>query len=284
MKKILIYTTFDEESMHAIKYGVEMALKENLGVEILHVINTAHYGPDFMATGDEFTGGSYISSAIKQNTITATVHFKEITDELKAKFTTLPEIHTNLKTGIDTKVVVDETKQKDVLMLIFPGFDKGEFFDFITDIRPVVISQARCPILLIPEEVSFKPFNTIIYATDFEQEDTEAMKKLAEIARPFNTDILVMHVTSDKDFTEKIKEEGFTDLIRKETGYDKISFYPVNDTNVEEAIINFSEEKQADIIAVLRENKNFLEKIFKKSTSKRLMKKSSIPVLIFHKQ
>jgi len=56
MNKILIYTNFDQESRHIIYHGVELALKENLGVEILHVINTAHYGPDFMATADEFTG------------------------------------------------------------------------------------------------------------------------------------------------------------------------------------------------------------------------------------
>jgi nucleotide-binding universal stress UspA family protein len=284
MKKILIYTNFDQESSHAIHYGVEMAIKEKLGVELLHVINTAHYGPDFMATGDEFTGGSYISAAIKQNTLLAKVSFKEIRNELRFKYSFLPEIHTMLKTGIDTQVIIDETSQKNIILLILPGHGKRGFFDFITDIRPVVISEARCPVLVIPEDVEFTPFKTMVYATDFDQEDADALMRLAAIARPFNADILAVHVTDNNDFIEKIKENGFSHLIKKKISYDNITFFSLNNNNVDQSIVKFSKEKNADSIAVLRENKNFLLKIFSKSTSETIMKNSKIPVLIFHKQ
>jgi nucleotide-binding universal stress UspA family protein len=283
MKKILIYTNFDQESEHVIHYGVEMALKNNLGVEILHVINTAHYGPDFMATGDEFTGGPYISSAIQQNTLLAKVHLKEIQNELRTKYSFLPEIHTMLKTGIDTKAIIEETSRKEIMMLILPGHGKRELFDFITDIRPMVISEAGCPVLTVPEEVEFKPYKTIIYATDMEEEDVEALNKLTEIARPFKARIIAVHVTDNHDFAEKIKENGFMELIKKKTAYDNISFFSIENHDVEHSLMQFSEAKHADIMAVLRENKNFLLKLVKRSTSSTLMKNAKIPVLIFHK-
>lgn len=283
MKKILIYTNFDKESGHTIHYAAQMATKENLGIEILHVINTAHYGPEFMATADDFTGGPYISTAVNQNTQLAKHRFKEIHDELQLKYPQLPEIRTLLKTGIDTKVVIEETSRKDFFLLAFPGYGNGEFFDFITDIRPVVISEAKCPVLIIPEKAEFKPFKTIIYATDFEQEDIDALKKLAEIAGPFNADIIAVHVTENNDFNEKIREEGFVELIRKKIAYDHITFYAINNDDVEKSVIQFSEERQADLVAVLRENKNFLVKIFRKSIAKSVAKDSKIPVLIFHK-
>lgn len=283
MKKILVYTYFDEESKHAVNYGVEMALKENLSVEILHVINTAHYGPDFMATGDGFTGGDYISSAIKENTIISVNKFKELTDEIKRKYSELPEIHTMLKTGIDSRAVIEETSKKDTMMLLFPGYGKSELFDFITDIRPVVISQAKCPVLLLPEGVTFSPFKTIVYLTDFDQEDTDAFIRLAEIARPFNTTIVGLHITNNNDFTEKIKEEGFINFIKEKSAYNHIELHSVGNNNVEQSILNFASEKKADLIALLRENKNFLERIFVKSISKSIAKDSKLPVIIFNK-
>ena len=283
MKKILVYTYFDDQSKHSVNYSVEMALKENLGVEILHVINTAHYGPDFMSTGDGFTGGESISTAIKENTVVSIKKFKEITDELKQKYSQLPEIHTMLKTGIDTNAVIEETSNNEIMMLIFPGYGKSELFDFITDIRPVVISQAKCPVLLLPENVVFKPFNSIVYVTDFEREDTDAFVKLADIARPFGSTIFGLHVTDNNDFTEKINEEGFISFIKEKSAYDHIELHSVSKRNIEQSILEYAMEKKADLIAVLRENKNFLEKIFVKSISKAISKDSKLPVIIFHK-
>jgi len=220
---------------------------------------------------------------VTQNTLIAKVNLKEIQNELRARYSHLPEIHTMLKTGIDTKAIIDETSKKDIILLILPGYGKSDFFNFITDIRPVVISEAECPVLIIPDKAEFRPFKTILYATDFEQEDVEAMKKLAGIAKPFNSHIIAVHVTDNNDFTERIKEEGFNELIREKIAYDHISFFSLKNDNIEQSLIRFSEEKNADLIAVLRENKNFMGKIFRKSISRSIAKDSKIPVLIFHK-
>ncbi len=284
MKKVIIYTNFDKESEHAVNYGVGLALRENYGIDLLHVINTAHYAPDFMSTGDEFTGGGYISTAIKENTVISSEELQKIKADLKNKYPQLSEIHYSLKSGIDTKVVIHETSQEDVAMLIFPDYKREGFLDFIIDIGPEIIAHARCPVLVVPEKTTFQPIRTIVFATDYEEEDIDAIKKLVEIARPFNSEIKIVHLTDNIDFVEKIEKEGFTELIKENVNYNKITLVSLENKDIVPAIMNFSANNKADIIAILKENKNFLARIFEKSISKNIVKNSNIPVLIFHKQ
>ena len=283
MKNILIYTNFDEASQNAIYYGIDLALKENFSVEILHVVNTAYFNPDFSVTGDSLTNDSTVSTAVTQSTYVSKIKFRELTEDLKKRYPRLPEIRKLLKAGIDRESVIEETSHKDTFMLILPGHYQSEFLDFITDISSTVISHARCPVMIVPEDAKYRPFQRIVYATDFVREDITSMQALKEIASPVNATIIAAHLTSNKDFVEKIEEEGFKELIKQETGYNNISMEALDDKNIESSLLKFSKEVKADMIAVLKDNKNFFEKIFEKNTVKSIIKKSAIPVLIFHK-
>jgi nucleotide-binding universal stress UspA family protein len=41
---------------------------------------------------------------------------------------------------------------------------------------------------------------------------------------------------------------------------------------------------KADLIVVLKENKSFFERIFKSDPAKKIIKKSMLPVLVFHEK
>ena len=73
-------------------------------------------------------------------------------------------------------------------------------------------------------------------------------------------------------------------MLIKETGYNKLiinSLIDKDNGNIGEVINDFALSKKANLIAVLKENRGFLERIFKSSSTKEILNKSQLPVLIY---
>jgi len=71
-----------------------------------------------------------------------------------------------------------------------------------------LIEKAPCPILAIPADASYNPIKTIVYGTDFENEDIYAIRKLVEMAKQFDAEIKVIHITTKKELAKANQMEG----------------------------------------------------------------------------
>jgi nucleotide-binding universal stress UspA family protein len=58
----------------------------------------------------------------------------------------------------------------------------------------------------------------------------------------------------------------------------------VKNQDITEILNKEAAEINADLIVVLQENKNFLERIFEGSFTKELINQTQIPVLVFHEK
>jgi nucleotide-binding universal stress UspA family protein len=136
----------------------------------------------------------------------------------------------------------------------------------------------------LPNQVLFKPFKHIIYATNYNKADIPVLKKLSAFAKLFNAEITALHVTDSLDFEEKVKNMGFKNILKEKTNYPINVQVLVEQKNEDtSAIINsFAKSANADIIVMLKQNKSFFERVFKGSATKKLINKTNLPVLIYH--
>lgn len=150
-----------------------------------------------------------------------------------------------------------------------------------------IVRNVQCPVLIIEPNAKYRQLKKIIYATDYQREDISTLKLLLDLTFPFLPEIIALHIIDNVDFEEKVIKAGFNEVIKRETGSDLISMKTLVNTNKLDIINILNEEAtaiSADLIVVLKENNNFLERIFKSSFTEKLISETKIPVLVFHQK
>jgi nucleotide-binding universal stress UspA family protein len=189
------------------------------------------------------------------------------------------EVTYDVLTGITEDILWEKSKDEDSFMLIISE-KEDQPKDFISGVFHTLSGSPGCPVMLIPAHYDPVPLKNILYATDYNEEDFKTLNKLAEIVAPFNSQITALHIADKLDMDEKLKSKGFETMAREKVSYQEISFtvYPYSD--IEEGILEYSLRTKADLIVVLKENKGFIDNLIHGSYSKRILKKSELPVLV----
>ena len=137
--------------------------------------------------------------------------------------------------------------------------------------------------MAIPEDASHKKFDTIVYATDFEKEDVDAIHKLTEIAKLFNAEIKIVHISPLKEFDRKKQMEDFEEKVKENISYSKMEFDIIPSDNTFEDLRLYLGEVNADIIVMLeRKSKGLLRKLFHRDLVKKMESYGRVPLLSFN--
>jgi nucleotide-binding universal stress UspA family protein len=147
-----------------------------------------------------------------------------------------------------------------------------------------VIEKSACPVLAIPEGASFSPYERIVYATDYQSSDIDALSKLAQIAAAFEAEIDVVHIIDEHEHgaTELSIIEYFKDLVTKHIQYPNITYRVLKHENVAKGIELFVQSVGGNMVALSMQKLGFLNKLFHASLTKELVARSRVPMMAFH--
>ncbi|MCO5723283.1 universal stress protein [Robiginitalea marina] len=148
-----------------------------------------------------------------------------------------------------------------------------------------LIEEAPCPVLSIPGDASFNGLETIVYATDFEEEDIAVLRELAPVAAAFQARIRAVHIASDKEYANLQRREWFQEALKKELPEAKITFEQEVSEHAFEALRVYLGDHNADLVVMLeRKRKGFLEPIFHRDRVKKMESYGRIPLMAFHEK
>jgi nucleotide-binding universal stress UspA family protein len=149
-----------------------------------------------------------------------------------------------------------------------------------------IIRRVECPVWIVPRELNYRTPAEIVYATDYKSQDIDTLVRLVGMLGKFSPTITALHITDDAGFESKIKEKGFQKMLQNNTGYKKININALLEAgqDISKLINDFAIASDAELIVILKENQSFLERIFKASPEKKIIKYARIPVLVFHEQ
>mgnify|MGYP000241390264 CR=1 FL=1 len=88
---------------------------------------------------------------------------------------------------------------------------------FIGNTSKKLIEKAICPVLAIPNKFDNYKVKTIVYATDFEKEDLNAIKDLTEIAKKLKSTVKIVHISTKKELKDIEQMEWFKELLEQVT-------------------------------------------------------------------
>ena len=98
--------------------------------------------------------------------------------------------------------------------------------------------------------------------------------------------IMALHISNDDEFEEKLESKGFAKMLSEKTGYNKISVKIITDEDGKDAVeslVNEAENAKAILIVVLKEKRNFFERLFKSSFTAEPVENIKLPIMVFHK-
>lgn len=288
MKTLLALINNPVSSEGFISYTTGMAKDLNCNVHLLYIQNPALYT---LSSG---------TAAATSQPVGTELDVEQLEIERKNVLKSIKEKLNNLKHKISSDVSVDvsiETGSMDVIvnqyieddkadMVILENQDDGGFW-FLESTSTNLIIKAKCPGWLIPSDIKYRPFKKIVFATDYNEADVPSIKNLLDITGQFAPEIIVLHITDSGDFEEKAKKTGYRDTIIQETGYDKIAIKSLTDNkdeDMEDIINNYAVNADADLIVLLKENHSFFDRLLKSSSTKKVIKETRLPVLVFHEK
>ena len=146
-----------------------------------------------------------------------------------------------------------------------------------------MVGTKVCPVLIVPESASFREIKNVMLTSDFK--DTIKTTPSAPIKDFLGTFKPQLHVVNvDKDHYISLTtdyEREKQNLARMFEAYNP-EFYFMRLYDVNEAINLFAQDKDVDLIILIRRNESFTEKLFKASRTKTLSYHSKVPILVMH--
>ena len=267
MKTIAFSLEDIESSWKLIRYAVLLAKDLNANVQVIFVQSPpVIYGEhDFLGT---------VATSVHQNVLgydnTVKIKAEKIIGELKKEISAETNITFCLEEGTYNQILTQKVEDGEIDMVMLPDqTDQSAWTQTLSNLD--IIRNVQCPIWIIAPNTKYQPLKKIIYATDYQKEDISTLKRLLALTSVFTPEIIALHVSDNIDFEKKIIKAGFKEMIKMETGSNAISLKNIvneNNQNVTEILTNVAAEINADLIVVLQENKNFLERIFESSFTK----------------
>jgi nucleotide-binding universal stress UspA family protein len=277
MKKILIPTDFSENAGDALSYALDFIANQKATIHIVNIIN-----PNFLPVeAPEMSVnllGQVIDDAKERMKALEAFSVKRFGNDDKAKI----KITTDVITGTVAQSIKNEAIEKNVDLIIMGT--KGKNHNLPNKIFGTVststITDAPCPIILIPQGYKFKPIDTLVYASNLEPGDPYELWRATELLKPHVGVAKVLYVNTKGNKEENIQR--FASYIEAHTSAIQTIFHTEKSEEIEKTIMEYSENHGAELIIMHRLHNSFWSKIFNKSHTKLMVFETNIPLMIIN--
>lgn len=273
MTSILVPTDFSENANTAIEYACELG--KSLGAKVL-IVNI--YTP-------AVTQYNIVSPLIQEETNRAQKiaedKLKSICDIVQEQYSPLDCQYKFLVGGIVDSIEKQiEENNIDLVIMGTRGASGLERILFGSNATKV-IEKVKCPVLAVPRDVPFETPKRIVYATDFNNAELAHVQKLATIANAFKAEIMMTHITTDKESlqSEEMLKRNFAKRVSEITDYTPINYFVKYEEDIDRALESFTEQVDADWIALFTHTRSLFEKLYNPSMTKSMAYHSKIPLL-----
>ena len=274
MKKILVPIDFSKEAKYACEVAAQIAKKTKCEIILLHMLDIPGASIDPIDSNNK-RGGAQAIFFMK------TIHKKF------QKYKALPffegiKITESVKFHKAFNGVIEESKKNNVDLIVMGSQGATGLKEMLVGSNTEkVVRHSDIPVLVIKKKVSNFEIKNMIFASDFSKESKKSFKNVLEFANIFKAKLHLLYINtihnfeSTKDSTKKL--EKFV------SGFDKNKFTLniYNDTTIEEGILNFGKEIEADIIAINTHGRSGLSQLFSESISKELANHALRPIVTF---
>jgi nucleotide-binding universal stress UspA family protein len=282
MEKILVPTDLTPTAELGLQLAVEIARRSGAIISLINF--TKHpFGKTFTATGDITLKTDPEEERFTLDLIRVN-HSK--LEELAAKYRSSD---VEIEYGViddELKAGVDDYLDKELIDLVVMGTSGEERAEevFIGNHTEQVIKISSCPVLSVRDGFKVENFDRIVLAvnrinTDFALVSLNTLRQLAEC---FGSQIFMVHVRDKNDTVEEL--EAYFQQMARAAALENYSVHIIDADDQAEGVISFARQNNAGLIAVIKNSKDGIFRIFSNTFSNRLVKEVGRPVFTFNLQ
>lgn len=270
MKKILCPVDFSNAS----KNGVDFA--GNLAAQLMAHLTLVYVRPTIWPEAVQ------LAEEAAQSTEEITEDLKLLSDQLEKEFgitcgiqavPTTDTIETSIsRIGADFDLIVTGTNgADDFFQLVFGSHSYN------------VILHAMCPVLLIPDNCSYKPMKEIAYAFDPHTNPIFLVDQLRTFAASLGASVKVLHVLDGVKSEENDKKiEHLSQVVMARTYKDiPWSFEGLYGDDVAWTLEHFTVSHKIDALALSYHHRTLMDILFRQNVIKRISMTAQFPVFTF---
>ena len=272
MKKFLVTTDLSPASHNATKYAVDLAEATGAEIILLSVTPLGFLIDDSMLASIMITQAEIME---KNKTM-----LKEEADLFSGSNSI--SIKSLAVEGDPANTIVNMINENNFDLIIMGTKGRGNSNSIFGSTTTTVINRVECPILVIPQNSSFEPIKNIALASDFDTAtEYSTYKSIFLIADKFQSSISIINVKNKKeDLTQQqvIEKMNLNQLFSMFTH----NFYTIDNENVEDAIIEFTENNPVHLLAMISIKHNFFFRLLGTEHTKKMSYRTKIPLLVVH--
>jgi nucleotide-binding universal stress UspA family protein len=269
MKTILVINDRTAEAHNAVEFAFDMARKTGAGILLWNTFKQATVKKRSAAMA-MYKGTAHEQVELVKPALTIT-HTGNLLIE---------HVHTY---GFSASYIAEIVVKKNIWMVVkgakHAGNDQSVFED---DNTQDILNKISCPLLLIPEKLTARGFNKMVYTADLRYCRLEVIRHITHLANPYNAEVLVAHIAAKglPDIGVKYAQQIFADEISANVNYENLYFNHISEKNISKAVDVLTDVMHTDLL-VLVNHKFHFEEIVGRKLSGRLPDYLHIPLLVF---
>lgn len=274
MKKLLVPTDFSDTSKNAALFAAQMVADlQDAKIILIHV-------------SDKITGGSDGSPLTEDDDdrrIILTQALSQLSDELLA-VSKVP-IEFVMEKGSSLVETLTRYVRHQAIDLVIMGITGATRLEqiFMGSNTLEMAKESACPVLIIPPDAKYRKIKNVVLASDFKEVDTTIplapLKATLDLFKP------ALHIVNvDSEHYVELTDEYKAERKKLENMLKNYApeFYFIRQYDFFDAISQFADDKNIDLIVIVPRDRSFLSGLFKTSHTKKLAYHSHIPIVAIH--
>jgi len=289
IRRILVPVDFSTHSENAAHYALRIAASFKADIKLIN----AYLDP--MGTPQTYLESySYqlnidkVIREVEEETYKSldamSLRLKDLIKEKKIKGV---DVHYDLFKGSAVDVILHEISEyKPAMVIMGTRGNELEGLRSYGSVTGHLIQKAKIPILAVPKDYDAFDFTTpkrVLYASNFDQTDYIALRRLVTFVKPFGAKIYCVHAALEE--AQKLDEVQ----LRKIRSYlfDTMDTYNIEcglleTMDIQQGLEDFIEEQDIDVLAVTTQKRNFITRLLKPSMTRKFLFHTHIPLFVFH--
>lgn len=273
---IICPTDFSECSLNAIEYAARLGEMYQADLFIFHVPDKDDYQKLAIVDGNEGDVFGFIQK--KLNSLVQTVGEESFSKGLKS-------CSAEIREGKPVTNILEFAAEKNADLIVIGTEGVNDFKkNYIGTRASKVVERSEVDILVVPRKVYFKPPRKLVYATDYLEEDKIAIQKIVEIARNYDSEIDVVHVSTKMKSIDKSLHQTMVQELKPFVKYEKVN-YVLKSYRDEPGLglENYLIISKGDILVTLSKKKTWFDQIFANNLSRKMSYFINKPLYVIKK-
>lgn len=286
---ILVPIDFTPHSYKALDVAFDWALKLNAELTLLH----AYFTPvlNSIPFGENFAFDITTEELVVDIRETAEKGMVEVVEYLNkknsAQHVKKVDFKTELTNGIAEEEIVKYSNSYHPTIIVMGTRSKDKKSnDLIGSVTAEVIDMTNYPVLAIPEVFDYKGIDAIsnlLYATNFDDKDLDALEKLEEIIKPIKVNIHCAHIGVHNDTKwDELKMKGLREHLLRKHKENTIICNLVESPEYWTGIEEYIKENDINLVSLTTHRRGFLSRIMNPNIAKKMLFHTDLPLLVFH--